>query len=293
MTDRRRRLGALVVAVAMWLGAAPGAQAPDPNAVRQRLMDYLTRYEPQLSALVAEERFTQWPNAVHARGYQQSTGIDRDITRPRTLVSDVAFVSLPGNAGWLGYRDVKAVNGRAVKRSGLSLEELLGSDNSNSRERAMALLLEGARHNLGAPRTINLPSLPLELLHRRNEGRFVITGSYHDRTGGCDALRLDLEETVRPTLIQRPQGGDMPSRVAAWIEPASGRLCRAEVRTRDSQLGAYFEALVRVDFTHDPELDMMVPARLYEVFFDPPRNKGDGEAAYSHYRRVVRPPPRH
>ena len=27
--------------------------------------------------------------------------------------------------------------------------------------RALALLLESARHNLGAPRTINLPSLPL------------------------------------------------------------------------------------------------------------------------------------
>lgn len=273
----RTWIGALAVAIA---GVTPGtgAQAVDPNTVRARLHVYLSAYERDLSTVIAEERFTQWP-------HRTQLGSGRDRTRPHRLLSDVAFVPLPGDAGWLGYRDVRTVNDKAVKRSGLPLEELLKLDSKDGRDRAMALLLEGARHNLGAPRTINLPSLPLELLHVRNQGRFVIVGTYAERVGDCKALRLEMDETARPTLIQRPEGGDMPSEVSAWVEPETGRLCRAEVRTKDAQLGASFEALVRVEFRYDPGVALMVPAKLYEVFFDPPRNKGTGEAVYSNYRR--------
>lgn len=287
---RARRLteaGQVIVAVVALATAAGRAQEADPNHVRTRLHAYLTAYERELSTLVAEERMTQWPHARPGAGVLDTTGIRRDTSRPRRLTADVAFVPLPGNAGWLGYRDVRTVNDRPVKRSGPPLEDLLRAGSDDARERAMALLLEGARHNLGAPRTINLPTLPLELLHLRNQGRFVVIGTYRDRTGDCDALRLDFEETVRPTMIQRPEGGDMPSRIAAWVEPATGRLCRAEVRTRDAQLGAWFEALVRVDFEWHATLGLMVPVRLYEVFFDPPRNKADGEATYSNYRRFT------
>lgn len=287
---RARRLsaaGRVIVAIVAIVPTNGTAQDADPHAVRMRLHAYLTGYERELSTLIAEEHMTQWPHARPGTAAGDSTGIRRDVTRPRRLTADVAFVPLPGNAGWLGFRDVKTLNGRPVKRSGPPLEDLLRTGSDDARERAMALLLEGARHNLSAPRTINLPTLPLELLHLRNQGRFVITGTYRDHTGDCDALRLDFEETVRPTMIQRPEGGDMPSKIAAWVEPATGRLCRAEVRTKDGQLGAWFEALVRVDFEWHPALGLMVPARLYEVFFDPPRNKADGEATYTHYRRFT------
>lgn len=276
----------LVVALTL---AAPASrvQDVDPQAVRARLHAYLTIYERELSTLVADEHMTQWPHARAGTGRADSTGIRRDLTRAQRTHSEVAFVPLPGGAGWLGYRDVRKVNDRPVRRSGPPLEELLRLGSTDARERAIALLLEGAKHNLGAPRTINLPNLPLELLHSRNQERFTITGTYRDRTGDCDALRLDFEEMTRPTVIQRPEGGDMPSRIAAWVEPATGRLCRAEVRTKDAQLGAWFEALVRVDFGHDPVVGLTVPVRLYEVFFDPPRSKADGEATYSNYRRFA------
>lgn len=265
------------------------AQEFDANTVRSRLFTYLAAYEPQLSSLIAEERFIQWPQVSTAMA-------TRDDTRARTLVSDVAFVALPGNVGWLGYRDVRTINRRPVKRSGFSLDALLMLGSDDSRERAMSLLLEGARHNLGAPRTINLPSLPLELLHLRNQGRFVIVGSDRDRVGGHAVVRLDLEETVRPTLIRRPEGGNMPSRVTAWVEPESGTLRKAEVRTKDAQLGAWFEAVVRVEFSELEALGLVVPTRMDEVFFDPPRGRGEGEATYSNYRRFttsarIVPPP--
>jgi hypothetical protein len=287
MTHRRVRIAGAACLALLASVALPARQGLDPYVVRTRLIDYLDGYERQLSTLIAEERFTQWPAQRRQvdRNYGPTDSFVRDATRARTMVSDVAFVSLPGNAGWLGYRDVRTVNGRLVRRSGPALADLLTTDSGDARERAMALLLEGARHNLGAPRTINLPSLPLELLHRRNQGRFVIVDADTDRAGRCAAVRLDLEETVRPTLIQRPEGGDMPSRVSAWVEPSSGRLCRADARSKDAQLGAWFEAVVQVEFEPDAALGLTVPVRLHEVFFDPPRAKGEGEATYTNYRR--------
>lgn len=288
-----RRVGAAVMALVVAGGLtlpAGRAQEVDPQDVRSRMHAYLTAYEPRLSALVADEHFEQWPLDNFMTGLVPGT-YKRDVFRLRILDSEVAFVSLPANAGWLGFRDVQRVKGKPVARRSRSLAELLVLETADARDRALALLLESARHNLGAPRTINLPSLPLELLHLRNQARFVIDRATRDRVGDCDALRLDLVETVTPTLIQRPQGGNMPSRVAAWVEIPTGRLCKAEVRTRDAQLGvSKFEAVVAVDFEHDATLDLTVPKRLREVFLMPPRGAGEGEATYSNYRRIVRGP---
>jgi hypothetical protein len=289
---RRVGPGLLGLAVAIALAAPAGrAQDVDPQAVRARLHAYLTAYEPQLSAVVADEHFEQWPLDNLLTGLTPGT-YKRDTFRLRILDSEVAFVSLPANAGWLGFRDVLRVKNKPVKRRSRSLAELLVLETADARDRALALLLESARHNLGAPRTINLPSLPLELLHLRNQARFVIDRATRDRVNDCDALRLDLVETVTPTLIQRPEGGNMPSRVAAWVEIPTGRLCKAEVRTRDAQLGvSKFEAVVTVDFGRDEALDLTVPKRLREVFLVPPRGSGEGEATYTNYRRVVRRAP--
>ena len=104
---------------------------------------------------------------------------------------------------------------KPVRRKGPSLEDLLKATSDDARERAMVLLLESARHNLGAPRTINLPSLPLELLHLRNQARFVID---------------DHQQRPRrrlPGLAAR-SGRDG----AAHDHPAAGRRRHADARQR-------------------------------------------------------------
>jgi hypothetical protein len=286
--SRRTRLGVALLFVLAMSAALPARQDPDPQVVRARLHHYLVGYEKELSSLIAEEHFRQWP----LRGTGATTGAvlsgRRDLTRIRSIVSDVAFVPLPGNVGWLGYRDVVQIGGRPVRRVGPSLVDLLKAQTDDSRERAMTLLLESAKHNLGAARTINLPSLPLELLHPRNQARFVISAHEMGRTDHCGAMRLMFEETVTPTVIQNPTGGNMPSRVFAWVDPDNGRLCRAEVRTRDAQHGARaIDAVVRVEFAREPALDVWVPEKMYEEFLDPPRGRGEGQAVYTNYRRFT------
>lgn len=289
---RLRRLVVTVLALLALLGEVIARQRAEPEAVRSRLHTYLSAYEEQLRTVVAEERMRQWPMRDAGAGSvflgARVGSVRRDSSRVRILESDVAFVSLPGNAGWLGYRDVRQVGGRAVRRKGPSLEDLLKATSDDARERAMVLLLESARHNLGAPRTINLPSLPLELLHQRNQARYVIETSSGDQAGDCQALRLDLAETARPSIIQRPEGGDIPTRVSAWVEPETGRLCKAEVRMRDARIGVPdFTAIVTVEFAYHDGLDLTVPMRMLEVFFIPQRSFGESEATYANYRRFT------
>ena len=255
--------------------------------------DYLVGYEKELSTLVAEERLPAMAATDrrcrrrndHRRHEQPGR---RDIKRVRSLVSEVAFVPLPGNVGWLGYRDVVRIGGRPVRRKGPSLVDLLKAQTDDSQERAMTLLLESARHNLGAARTINLPSLPLELLHTRNQARFVISGPRDGSHGPLPRHATHAGRDGDPNPIQNPKGGNMPSRLFAWVDPENGRLCRAEVRTHDAQHGSRpIEAVVRVEFAREPALDVWVPEKMYEEFLYPPRGRGEGEATYTNYRRFT------
>ena len=283
MTLRCRWSVAAVTSLAAVVTAVAQAPADVPSSLATQLRAYLTTYEVSLGEVVAMERMTQ-----RSGPHILSDGETNTSGAPRVLESDVAFVGLPGGAGWLGYRDVLRRNGRALRRTGPPLSALLAVERTESQDRARALLIASAAHNLGAPRTINLPTLPLEFLHARNMHRLTLTTStpQPEGRGECRGHRLEFRETSVPTLIQRPQGGDMPSRVIAWVEPGTGRLCKGEVRTRDAGGGAdAVEAVVRVEFERDAAVGLTVPKRMEEEFFVPPLGRGTGEASYSNYRR--------
>jgi hypothetical protein len=267
------------------LGLLLSAQADDAGVIRDRLDKYLLDYEPKLSTLVAEERMSQrngpTPEAIRSGSHQGVIG-----TENRSMVSEVAFISLPGEVGWLGFRRVVKVNGKDVKDSGAPLAALLADGASDDYDQARLLLTDSASANLGAPRTTNLPNLPLEFLHPRNRHRL------HQRIDGEEAIRgtrttrMVVQEHSTPTIIQRPEGGDMQSHVTAWIETTTGRLLRAQVLTRDARLGMQrFDASIRVDFRMDEKLGLLVPYEMKEEFFAGRFREGTGTARYTNYRQ--------
>ena len=268
-------------------------QTDDAGIIRDRLDQYLVDYEPKLSALVAEELLIQ----RDAPGRNAAVNAAPD-TKHRRLNSDVAFIGLPGDAGWLGFRRVLKVNGKTIADAGPPLAVLLTDGASDDYEQARLLLQESARHNLGSPRTTNLPNLPLEFLHPRNRHRLHQRIDAIERVRGIDTTLLVLQEHSTPTIIQRPEGGDMQSLVRAWVETNTGRLIRAEVRTRDARLGvlAAFDNVIRVEFRPDAKLGILVPYEMEEVFFAGRFREGTSTARYSNYRqfrttaRVVPPP---
>ena len=73
----------------------------------------------------------------------------------------------------------------------------------------------------------------------------------------------------------------MQSLVRAWVETTTGRLIRAEVRTRDARLGvlAAFDNVIRVDFRPDAKLGILVPYEMEERFLRRPLPRGHGHGA--------------
>mgnify|MGYP001562440613 CR=1 FL=1 len=258
------------------LGAIAATQTPDAATHRDRLDAYLLAYEPQLSVLVADEEMTQ--------RVEQGFGGWR-VTN-RRIHSEVAFVALPGNAGWLGFRRVMKVNGKAVKDRGVPLAQLMAEGASDDYDQARLLLTDSAAHNLGAPRTINLPNLPLELLHPRHRHRFAQEVFAQEKVRGTQTVVLRLDEFSTPSIIQQADGGDMQTVVWAWLEPASGRLLRAQVNAKDARFGGpRFSAEVRVDFKDEPALGLLVPSEMNEKFFVDEAGTGTGTAKYTNYRK--------
>lgn len=266
---------------ALLLGAFTALQLPDADTVRNQLDAYLLAYEPQLSTLVAEELLIQRDGP--SRDAVVTAAPD---TKNRRIVSEVAFIGLPGAAGWLGFRRAVKLNGKDLPDAGPPLGVLLTDDDKDDFDQARLLMAESARLNLGLPRTTNLPNLPLEFLHPRNRRRFAHRVDGAEKIRGLNTTRMVFDETSSPTMIQRPEGGDMTSSVMAWVEVNTGRLIRAQVKTRDARIGVLpFDQLVWVDFRQDEKLGLLVPVEMKEEFYAGRFREGTGTARYTKYRR--------
>lgn len=259
------------------------AQPAPVEPLLAKLDQYLSAYEPQLSALIADEAMFQEltkTNVLSDVPPEIAPAGQYGIVR-RRLVSEVAFIALPNDA-WLGFRHVKSINRMNIDDQ-RSLAAALGVSGLDP---ARELLEASAQHNLGLPRTTNLPNLPLEFLHRRNRHRLLARVDGRERVRGVNATRLVMLERVTPTLIKHPDGADQPSVVRAWIDARDGRLLRAEVNTFPHFGADHYEHSVRVEFEHNGKIDLLVPSEMRESFPGNP-GKGTSIARYSNYRRFT------
>jgi hypothetical protein len=239
-----------------------------------RLDQYMRAYEPRLSQVVADEEMTQ----------VRPGSTIRDFPYRRHLKSEVAFVQLRDDATWLGYRSVKTADGRSVSDQTDWLRSLLASG-LDERRRAAEIARASASHNLGNPRTTNMPTLPLELLHARNRHRVQFRLEGPDVVSRRRLQKLSFEETTRPTLIRSFRDEDIRCHGTVWIEEATGRIFEVEVRmsAANTAKGSSGESMLRVSFEEHRTLDLLVPVRMRETF---PVGSlmGSGEARYSNFR---------
>ncbi len=288
------------VVVAVLLAASARAQsAPELGQLLDRMGVYLTAYETQLSSVVADEHFEQ--RFFSSRGGAEGdarfgeiggdgrlpgqSAMSNDRRERATLESEIAFIRLPGGAEWLGFRDVRKVNGRAVVSSGPTISSVLAAPAADL-TKARAVAEASAQHNLGAARTVNVPTAPLEIVHpiHRAAHQFVRLGD--DRVRGTRTAVVSFLEVARPTLVKEPGGRNLVSSGRVWIEPASGTVWRVEWLSQAARRtgGAPDPPKLRVDFAPHQELGMMVPIEMTEVF-SIPGGRGDGRATYSNFRR--------
>jgi hypothetical protein len=250
--------------------------------LRTRAGAYVVDYHQRLAAIVAEEHYVQ-RSVTTATGAQRRPG-GKNVEQ-RTLRSD--FMLLPGIAGenaWFAFRDVFEVDGQPASSQRGRLEQWLSGPRSSFMRNARALALEQARYNLGPiTRTINVPTLALEILMPARQERFRFRRTGTEQVNGIEATVVTFEERRRPTMIRTPEGRDLAARGTLWIEPSSGRVVRTELRTGEQGRDAV-EGTIVVDYAFVERLDLLVPVRMDE------RYAGRGTeiscaATYSNFRR--------
>jgi hypothetical protein len=274
----RRCPGRLVVATLTCAVAGStlvSARAPSLNTVLQRIERYVVAYEPELSALVARERYVQ-------RSFRFRLVAERDQTS-RTLLSDYLFLRLPGEDGpWLGFRDVLEVDGTPVADHAERLQEIVAASPDDARRRAMAMSRENARYNLGGfTRTLNVPLGVIAWMHPRLRDGFKFRHDGNDTIDGVSAWRIEFTERRRPTIVRTPLGEDVPSSGFVWVDPELGRVFRTELRNKLEAL----RVTIEVRFAHNNDFGLLAPARMIERYEDDLGGRIEAEAEYSQYRR--------
>lgn len=282
---------ALVLVAALCLTTIrPAAQSTpagvDLGTVLERLDRYLDRYEGALGVLMADEDFLQQLplQPGNARAFS------------RRLESEVAFLRLPGNADWLGFRRVRRVDGKSVEDRHQPLAALLSITSGDAQAQAKLLVAQSAEYNLGNPRTINMPNLPLELLQRRHRDRFAIALDGAGELRGHQLVKVLFAEKATPSIVYFGGQQDLLSVVRAWVDPASGELHRVNtIFTGRRRLPV--SPRLDVDFERHRDQRILVPTLMREEFLDGSSGLGTGRATYSNFRRfqtsarIVPPPP--
>jgi hypothetical protein len=294
---RRSRPSTLLTAAALALTVSAGPRTQEAGELDQlldRLARYLIGYESELTTVVADEHYEQQELVTRRRPETNRPSIVPavEVRRRRTLVSDMAFFRLPGDSIWFGVRDVRTVDGKAVAANQQRLEALVKQLTPRTIDetvkKAATIVAASSQYNLGAVRTINMPTTALEVLHPSHHVQFIFKVAGTDKIEGTRTRRLDFEEFDVPTIINATSGEPLFIKGSAWVDPENGRLWRVQLivgpKRNALTVRLQLETRLQVDFTHHSTLKMMVPKEMQESFWMP-QGRGEGRARYSNFRQ--------
>jgi hypothetical protein len=176
------------------------------------------------------------------------------------------------------------VDGREVRDRESRLEKLfLAEPSVSAMKKADAIIAASAQYNLGARRTVNVPTLPLLFLHPWNQDRFRFECKGRRRFGDREAVEIALVEAARPTLVKDGEGRDVPASGRVFIDARDGVVLRTEVTLHPT----YTLANLKTEYRLDAGLGIWLPAEMSEQYRDPQGRSIDTEATarYARYRR--------
>jgi hypothetical protein len=266
-----------------------------------RVGDYVGRYGNDASVLIAVEHYKQGAIDLSDQGALSGlarptgrganaapSGIRADAGGPRTtdqkLVSEIALVpNAAAIGGWLAYRDVVEVNGKAVPDRQNRLQALFKAEVPDL-EAAKKIQTESARYNVGpVTRTFNVPTSALFFFDPTHIGRFTFQRAGSEKVDDVDAWKVDFQETRRPSMIMTSAGADIPTIGTLWINPADGSVLRTRLVIA-SYRGASSRAEIEVTYRRDEGLGMLIPVRMTERYVTPTATI-NGEASYSDFKK--------
>jgi VWFA-related protein len=232
--------------------------SPELAAILERAGRYVLEYGRQFSSVLAEEECRQELRNDVATG--------RTVRKTR---SGTFFVTLPGPLPWATFRDVWEVDGAQVRDHEERLARLFKDSPANAVERAMAIVVESARYNLGPRRTMNIPTLPLLFLHPDNQSRFDFEIKGRQSLQATAVVEVAFHERVRPALIGGGNGAKgVPARGRFWIDPERGTILKSDVNYEIDPLDSDHNSQARVvtEYRREAGLGMLVPDHMQETY---------------------------
>lgn len=222
--EERRAPARVLAAVVVVASVAPmfghTIQPADVATLLAKLDAYLTDYETKVSALVANEVQTQ-----------RIEGLNHALLQVRRFSSEMAFLRLPSDREGLGHRRIHTVDGRRVGPvSATSLVRLFGQGAREAVLAAAEIVEESARFNLGLQRSVNVPTLPLELAHPRRRA-YRVSAKGDVTLGGRQRHLLELVEPESGSIVHYGVGRYFSTSVRLWVD-ADGAVHRGEVEMR-------------------------------------------------------------
>jgi hypothetical protein len=284
-TRMHTRLGASLATLALALAASAFApRQPDVSetAVVAAAAGYVASYQTLLTSILADEDYNQ--------RIVELTPPDPEIPRRRRMESEIFFMFAPVRHDWMTSRDVRSVDGRAV-RDRPDLRAALRTLPPD--EVAGTFKTHNSRYNIGRTfRNFNEPTLSLLVLDDHHRARFVFERRRVERAGDATLVTLAFTERDTPTLITNPDGAPVFANGEVIVEAGSGRVRRVRLTAKSD---------VRLELTTvyapDDRLGMWVPSRFSEEYElgTPPRAWSPAsrspherilcEAAYTNFRR--------
>ncbi|HXD73201.1 MAG TPA: hypothetical protein VN628_05680 [Vicinamibacterales bacterium] len=286
----RLKLCVAAVLAGVFAVAPLHAQQSDLDQLLAKATWYSIDFIEHLSSVVAEERYIQDSNvalatvAIPALGGRGAAGMNspRGTSKHRELRADFLIVK-SGQEMWTPFRDVFEVDHIPIRDREQRLAKLFlnAKPDAAAEEQAKAIAEESGRYNLGAvQRTINNPVFALLILQPDIRNHFKFTPGKPDRKFGNDVVVIDFAEEGRPTVIRGRPGEEMPAFGRFWIEYATGRVVKAEVRVEVSDI----KANLTTTFKNDERLGMDVPNEFREEY-DMRDSRVSGVASYARFRK--------
>jgi hypothetical protein len=215
-------------------------------------------YEQRVAAVVFDEEYEQQSSCLQAPRY---AGLQSPAIPPqaRRLRSEVVVINT-GDLGWVGFRDVVAVDGRAVHSREERLAKLFVEPGADALLRAKAIADESARFNLGGVhRNLNYPTMALIFLREVYQQRSVFERGDPEQVGGTTTWVVRFREVYRPSLIGS-RSRDVLTSGQFWIEPETGKVRRSRLRVQEERASG----TVDVEYAAWPGLDVLMPVTMRE-----------------------------
>lgn len=280
----------LIGLMLLWaVSASGGQQAPVTlDTVLQRASAYVEQYQSDLTSIVAEERYVQ--DVRTSIGSSRASTRSPNVATHTELASDLIFLQTSSAERWMQYRDVFAVDGKAVRDRTERLMRLLANPELSDRSQVDGIVQESARFNIGpARRTLNMPMLALVFLYQESQPRVkfsrVSAGNVERFSGVAkaeDIWAVEYREGKAGTMIRGAYDRDMPSRGRFWIDSTNGAILRSEMIAEDPTVSDRIE----VTYGFDAALQLLVPAEMREMLTIRSDNtRVEGHASYTKFRK--------